>query len=72
MFPLKSVESSVFNKIVQMVHLKTCTTETGYDQILVTIDHFTKLAEAVLVKRPLRKKLAISKLHTGFQDTVVP
>ena len=60
MFPLKSVESSVFNEIVQMVHQKICTTETGYDQMLVTIDHFTKLAVAVPVRRPLRRKLAIS------------
>ena len=46
-FPLKSVESSEFNEVVQIDHQKICTTESGYNQILVVIDHFTKLAEAV-------------------------
>ena len=46
-FPLKSVESSDFNEVVQIDHQKVCMTESGYNQILVIIDHFTKLAEAV-------------------------
>ena len=46
-FPLKSVESSEFNEVVQIDHQKICVTESGYNQILVIIDHFTKLAEAV-------------------------
>ena len=46
-FPLKSIESSEFNEVVQIDHQKICMTEWGYNQILVTIDHFTKLAEAV-------------------------
>ena len=46
-FPLKMVESSDFNEIVQIDHQKICMTESGYIQILVIIDHFTKLAEAV-------------------------
>ena len=46
-FPLKSVESSKFNEVVQIDHQKICMTETEYNQILVIIDHFTKLAEAV-------------------------
>ena len=45
--PLKSVESSEFNEVVQIDHQKICMTESGYNQILVIIDHFTKLAEAV-------------------------
>ena len=45
-FPLKSVESSEFNEVVQIDHQKICMTESGYNQILVIIDHFTKLAEA--------------------------
>ena len=45
-FPLKSVESSEFNEVVQIDHRKICMTESGYKQILVIIDHFTKLAEA--------------------------
>ena len=46
-FPLKSVESSEFIEVVQIDHQKICMTESGYNQILVIIDHFTKLAEAV-------------------------
>ena len=46
-FPLKSVESSESNEVVQIDHQKICMTESGYNQILVIIDHFTKLAEAV-------------------------
>ena len=44
---LKSVESSEFNEVVQIDHQKICMTESGYNQILVKIDHFKKLAEAV-------------------------
>ena len=45
-FSLNSVESSEFNEVVQLHHQKICMTESGYNQILVIIDHFTKLAEA--------------------------
>ena len=46
-FPLKSVEGSDFNEVVHIDHQKNCMTDSGYNQILVIIDHFTKLAEAV-------------------------
>ena len=46
-FPLKSVESSEFNEDGQIDHQKICLTESGYNQILVIIDHFSKLTEAV-------------------------
>ena len=46
-FPLKSVESSEFNDVVQIDHLKICLTELGYKKILAIIYHFTKLAETV-------------------------
>ena len=45
-FPLQSIESSVFNEVVQIDHQKICMTATGYNQVLVMIDHFTKYAEA--------------------------
>ena len=45
-FPLQSVESSEFNEVVQINHQKICMTATGYNQVLVMIDHFTKYAEA--------------------------
>ena len=54
-FPLKSVESSEFNEVVQIDHQKICMTESGYNQILVIIDHFTKLAEAVSVPDSLSR-----------------
>ena len=46
-FPLKPVESSEINEVVQIDHQKICMTESGFNQILVIIDHFKKLAEAV-------------------------
>ena len=46
-FPLKSVESLEFNEVVQIDHQKICMTDSGYNQILVIIDHFTNMAEAV-------------------------
>ena len=45
-FFLKPVESSEFNEVVQIDHQTICMTDSGYNQILVIIDHFTKLAEA--------------------------
>ena len=44
---LKSVESSEFNNVVQIDHQKICMADSGYNQILVIIDHFTKPAEEV-------------------------
>ena len=45
-FPLQSIESSGFNEVVQIDHQKICMTATGYNQVLVMMDHFTKYAEA--------------------------
>ena len=45
--PLRSVESSELNEIVQIDHQKISMTDSGYNQILVIIDRFTELAEAV-------------------------
>ena len=44
-FPLQSIKSSGFNEVVQIDHQKICMTATGYKQVLVMIDHFTKYAE---------------------------
>ena len=46
-FPLQPIESSEFNEVVQIDHQKICMTDSGYNQVLVMIDHFTKYAEAV-------------------------
>ena len=46
-FPLQSIESSEFNEVVQIDHQEICMTDSGYNQVLVMIDHFTKYAEAV-------------------------
>ena len=45
-FPLQSIESSGINEVVQIDHQKICMTATGYNQVLVMINHFTKYAEA--------------------------
>ena len=39
--------SSEFNEVVQIDHQKICMTDSGYNQVLVMIYHFTKYAEAV-------------------------
>ena len=46
-FSLQSIESSEFDEVVQIDHQKICMTDSGYNQVLVMIDHFTKYAEAV-------------------------
>ena len=46
-FPLKLIKSSEFKEIVQVDHQKICMTGSGYNLILVIIDHFRKLAKAV-------------------------
>ena len=45
-FPLQSIESSGFNEVVQIDHQKICMTATGFNKVLIMIDHFTKYAEA--------------------------
>ena len=45
-FSLQSIESSGFNEKVQIDHQKIWMTATGYNQVLVMIDRFTKYAEA--------------------------
>ena len=42
----QSIESSEFNEVVQ-IDQKICMTDSGYNQVLVMIDHFTKYAEAL-------------------------
>ena len=49
-FPLQSIESSGFNKVVQIDHQQICMTDKGYNQVLVMIDLFTKYAEALPCK----------------------
>ena len=46
-FPLQSIESSEFNEVIQIDYQKMCMTDSGYNQVLVMIDYFTKYAEAV-------------------------
>ena len=46
-FPSLSTESSEFNEVVQIYHQKIFMTDSGYNQVLVMIDHLTKYAEAV-------------------------
>ena len=46
-FQLKNAQSGYFNELVQYDHLKICPSDDGNTGILVIIDHFSKLAEAV-------------------------
>ena len=46
-YPLQSINSSNFNDLVQIDHLKLCKTTSGNNGLLVIIDHFTKFAEAI-------------------------
>ena len=41
-FSLQSIESSEFNEVVQIDHQKICMTDSGYNQVVVMMDHFTK------------------------------
>ena len=42
-----AIESFEFNEVVQIDHQKICMTDSGYNQFLVMVDHFTKYVEAV-------------------------
>ena len=55
-FPLESVESSKFNEVVQIDHQKICMTDSGYNQILATINHFTKLRKSCTMSHGLGGK----------------
>ena len=55
--PLKSVESLEFNENPQIDRQQICMTDSGYNQILVIIDHFTKLAEAVPCQTALAEEI---------------
>ena len=46
-FPLQSIQLSEFNEVVQIDHQKICMTDSGYNQVLVIIDHFRIYAETV-------------------------
>ena len=46
-FPSQLIDSSEFNEVVHIDHQKICMIDSGYNQVLVMIDHFTKYAEAV-------------------------
>ena len=43
----QSIGSSEFNEVIQIDRQKLCLTDSGYNQVLIMIDHFTKYAEAV-------------------------
>ena len=58
-FPLKSVEGSEFNEVVWIDRQKIYMTDSGYNQILVIIDHFTKLAEAVPCQTVLAEETCV-------------
>ena len=51
-FPLQSIESSGFNEVVQIDHQKICLTATGYNQVLVKMDHFTFWPDVIFLTAP--------------------
>ena len=59
-FTFKSQESSELSEVVQIDHQKICMTDSEYNQILVIIDHFTNLAEAVPCQAASAEKLVIT------------
>ena len=46
-YRLQSINSSNFNDLVQFDHLKLCKPTSGNNELLVIINHFTKVAEAI-------------------------
>ena len=46
-FSLQSIGSFEISELVQIDHQKICMRDSGYNQVLVMIDHFAKYAEAV-------------------------
>ena len=44
---VQSIDSSNFNEVVQIDHRMIWMTKSGYNQLLVMIDHYTKNAEAL-------------------------
>ena len=47
-FSVQTIESSEFDEEVQIDHEKIYMTDSGYNQIIVMLDHFTKYADAVI------------------------
>ena len=45
-FLLQSIESSEFNEVIQIDHQKICMIDSGYNQVLVMINHFSNYPEA--------------------------
>ena len=43
----ETIVTSYFNELVEIDHQKICKKESGYTGILMMIDHYTKLAEAI-------------------------
>ena len=46
-YPLQSIDSSEFNEVVHIDQQKIYMTDSGYNQVVVMIKHFSKYAEAV-------------------------
>ena len=61
-FLLKNIQSGYFNELVQYDHMKICPTDDGNTGILVIIDHFSKLAEAILCNHDEYDAITTSRL----------
>ena len=69
--PLQSIESSKFNEVVQVYNQKVCMTATGYNQVLVMIDNFTKYSEAVPCMTASAEEICDHLIMSGLLDTAV-
>ena len=67
-FPLQSIESSELNEVVQIDHRKICMTDSGYNQVLVMIDHFTKYAAEETCDRLINTWIARHGCPMPFQS----
>ena len=71
-FPLPSIESSEFNDVVQIDHQKIYRTESGYNQVFVMIDHFTKYAKALPCKTASAEETCNQLIKTWIARHVFP
>ena len=60
-----------FNEVVQKIQ-KILLTETGYNQILLIIEHFTKLAEALPCQTASAEKVCAHLIAHLIRHMVVP
>ena len=69
--PSQIVESSEINELVQINHQKICPTESRFYKILVIINHFTKLAEALPCQTVSAEEFAITHWISRYGCSII-